>query len=775
MTGNTKVWRAPLAGLASVAMIATMSVAASTANAATDAAKLTFDFGNQKYSFTEGELQTTPDSKNVNGKIDSAELAQGIAKVATKASLNTANGDVTVDGTKYTLTGFSDGSGLEAVLTDRNFVQPRGFGHYLTNPAGLAAGDVTLSARLQKDPYTVTFKTSGVTTGGVAGIGNTGSILLAQADDGTLDLVPSWAVPTTEQSATDHKVAYKLDGTLADKAVWKVSGTTAEVKDPTASSLYADAFEVNTTDGTVSHKAELTLQAAPATVYKFRTENAVRYDSTPFTKVVDDEGNEVTILEAATGETLSAYMKFPTAVLVRTDGTGDQSSREWYTTRVDSASALNDSIKWDESKTAGTDQTLYAANATNSREVTLHYNDASNTTKVVYAGSDFAPETPANVTTSSVEYKFAGWYTDSAFTNEFVQSALGNISNLYAKWDIAAVKFVVDPNYGTQTSKAVWVNNGANFKLPVASDYRSGWTATVSPNLYVNNGKWYSVDNFNLYAAYKGAQKGHAIGTNVKLQYQGKSRLLDLKTAEYTSASWDFVPGQTFTFSNWSKATVNDLNTTLSEMKKYVTVKKGANYIKGSDQDDFTAASFDQYVSDYQEFLKNNGTPKTVADYQSQIDQLAAIQAKLVETSPNLVYRAYNPNTGDHYFTTNKAGYDALVKLGWHAEGTPYAAIANDNGRVHVFGTAIYSAYNPNTGEHLLTVKSEAEDLANYGWKNEGVAFYAPQGATESVYRLYNPNTNGPAHVYTGTDEYNGLVKIGWRGEDLVFKLNSGK
>ncbi|KAA8825465.1 S-layer homology domain-containing protein [Bifidobacterium myosotis] len=35
MTGNTKVWRAPLAGLASVAMIATMGVAASTANADT--------------------------------------------------------------------------------------------------------------------------------------------------------------------------------------------------------------------------------------------------------------------------------------------------------------------------------------------------------------------------------------------------------------------------------------------------------------------------------------------------------------------------------------------------------------------------------------------------------------------------------------------------------------------------------------------------------------------------------------------------------------------
>ncbi|KAA8815288.1 hypothetical protein CSQ85_12685, partial [Bifidobacterium rousetti] len=36
MTGNTKVWRAPLAGLASVAMLATMGVAAGTASAATN-------------------------------------------------------------------------------------------------------------------------------------------------------------------------------------------------------------------------------------------------------------------------------------------------------------------------------------------------------------------------------------------------------------------------------------------------------------------------------------------------------------------------------------------------------------------------------------------------------------------------------------------------------------------------------------------------------------------------------------------------------------------
>ena len=60
MTGNTKVWRAPLAGLASVAMIATMGVAASTANAATTY-KVTFDHNG--HGGTTSEQSFTPGQK----------------------------------------------------------------------------------------------------------------------------------------------------------------------------------------------------------------------------------------------------------------------------------------------------------------------------------------------------------------------------------------------------------------------------------------------------------------------------------------------------------------------------------------------------------------------------------------------------------------------------------------------------------------------------------------------------------------------------------------
>ncbi|MBT1171734.1 hypothetical protein [Bifidobacterium sp. SO4] len=798
MTGNNKVWRAPLAGLASFAMIATMGVAAATANAATTPATVTFKVGNTTFEVGEEDLQTPATA--VDGKIDKTELDQALNDfnteyIGSKYRFNKTTGKWD----NYTLTGFTDGSALQVVLTDSS--QSTLTGNYLVNPNVALSGDVTLTARLQRDPYKVTFDTQNVTKGGVVSSGTTGSIFLAMSGDDTLDLVPSWAVPTTEVSAVDHLIAYKKDGkTMAGDAYWKTTGAQATIKDPTASSLYVDAFAVDTTNGSVKHDATLTLNAATATKFTFHTANAVRNDATNFSNIVDNENNPLGDRfngEAATGETISDYLDFPTAVFNASTGV-TQSSREWYARRADTVSQLDASQKWDDSQKAGEDVDLYAANATNSREVTLHYNATGVKDKVVYAGKDFSPETPDNVTITSVEYKFAGWYTDATFTHKFVGSSLGSsVSDLYAKWDIAAVRFWVDPNYNTETAKALWVNNGANFRVPVASDYRSGWTATVFPNIAAagvdadGDGKADLQDNFNLYAVFDG-NNGKATGSNVALKYQDKDGQHQLKNAD----TWaDLVPGARFWFENWSKATVQDLNTTLDRMKSDVKVKNAAGqYIKGSDQDHFTAASWDQYVSDLQEFEKNNGTPKSVADYQSQISELAALQAKLVEVSDTYIYRAYNKRNGDHYFTAFKSVYDNLVKIGWNAEGSPYSAVAGTNldgvkktvtekngvyyrtsDGSRIFGQAVYSVYNRYTGEHLLTVsKTEADSLPN-GWENEGVAFFAPQGATEDVYRSYNPYTKGPAHVYVGLKEYNNIAKAGWKGEDIVFKLNAGK
>ena len=757
MTGNTKVWRAPLAGLASVAMIATMGVAASTANAATDEATLTFKVGDSTVaSYTESYIHqnflSDYQQSEIDGTINANELSAAV----------TAAGIPTVDG-KFT--GWANGSDLEVVTNAA--------GEELADPQGLPAGDVTLTARYSKDPFTVKFDTKGVTKGGVETFSDD-SIILSDDGNDNLDKIPSWAVPTTD-AKFDNLVAYHKDGkTLAKNAYWTAVAGGVHV-DPTASDLFDKAFA--DVDTSTSHATTLTLTAAQAVKVSFVGQAAVK-GTGPFTITVNGQTvSDPFELEVATGETINDFVDFPVAQKTTNP---NLSTNEWY-----AGGQVNDEkqlgVKYTASTTVSSSSAvvLRAGVPSQQKEVTLYYQDKTGTTKteLVPANQAYAPADLANITTSSVEYKFAGWYVDK--NTKYVPGDTNVPAKLYAHWDIAAVKFVVDPNYGQAASKSFWVSNGKNFKLPVASDYRSGWTATLNTKL-IAYGK--NIDNFNMYMVNTSSDKNaKGISSEVALKYEEKntSSIDDTKSVIKTSDYRKLEPGFIFKFSNWTKATYTDLVDKLRDMEKYVTITKedGSGYIEGKDQSSFTADSFNQYVSDYQDYDAAKYPEGSVADVTAKIEKLAEIQAKLVETSPNLVYRAYNPNNGDHYFTTNKGLYDGLVKLGWRAEGTPYAAIsaAEAKSRAHVFGTAIYSAYNPNTGEHLLTSETEANALAQVGWKNEGVYFYAPQGATEGVYRLYNPNTNGPAHVYTGTTEYKDLVKIGWRGEDLVFSLNSGK
>ena len=58
----------------------------------------------------------------------------------------------------------------------------------------------------------------------------------------------------------------------------------------------------------------------------------------------------------------------------------------------------------------------------------------------------------------------------------------------------------------------------------------------------------------------------------------------------------------------------------------------------------------------------------------------------------------------------------------------------------------LYRAYNPNTGEHLYTQNAnEIPFVVNAGWRNEGSAWEAPNSGA-NVYRLFNPNFSGDHH-----------------------------
>jgi|GEM_PF-507293 len=124
------------------------------------------------------------------------------------------------------------------------------------------------------------------------------------------------------------------------------------------------------------------------------------------------------------------------------------------------------------------------------------------------------------------------------------------------------------------------------------------------------------------------------------------------------------------------------------------------------------------------------------------------------------VYRLYNQNTGEHFYTTSAGERDSLVKSGWTYERVGWVAPAKSN-------APVYRVYNPNSegGDHYYTMSLfEANSLVSQGWRwdNKGQpAFYS--GGNVKTYVAYNPNAKSGSHNYT-TDmsEQSNLLSVGW-------------
>lgn len=125
------------------------------------------------------------------------------------------------------------------------------------------------------------------------------------------------------------------------------------------------------------------------------------------------------------------------------------------------------------------------------------------------------------------------------------------------------------------------------------------------------------------------------------------------------------------------------------------------------------------------------------------------------------MYRVYNPNSGEHFYTQNVAEKNNLVSKGWRYEGIGW------NGPTS--GNPVYRLYNPNAGDHHYTLHAyEKDNLIKKGWRYEGISWYS--GGPNALHRLYNPNAKAGSHHYTlNTNEKNNLVKHGWRYEGLAW------
>lgn len=146
------------------------------------------------------------------------------------------------------------------------------------------------------------------------------------------------------------------------------------------------------------------------------------------------------------------------------------------------------------------------------------------------------------------------------------------------------------------------------------------------------------------------------------------------------------------------------------------------------------------------------------------------IKVQAQESSVSM-YRLYNPNSGEHFYTASVGEKNNLVRVGWRYEGIGWIAPSTSS-------HPVYRLYNPNAGDHHYTLdKSERDMLVKKGWRYEGIGWYSDDQQRVPLYRQYNPNAKAGAHNFTtSVTERNHLISVGWRDEKIGwYGIGEGK
>lgn len=123
-------------------------------------------------------------------------------------------------------------------------------------------------------------------------------------------------------------------------------------------------------------------------------------------------------------------------------------------------------------------------------------------------------------------------------------------------------------------------------------------------------------------------------------------------------------------------------------------------------------------------------------------------------TSVN-VYRLYNRNTSDHYFTIDVIERNTLISHGWVDEGVAFSVTSDAS-------IPVYSYYNSKTGCHVFSTNdSEKDTLIAKGYEYEKERFKLDSDGNVNIYRLRN-KSNDKYHLTIDLDEYSRLTRSGW-------------
>lgn len=129
------------------------------------------------------------------------------------------------------------------------------------------------------------------------------------------------------------------------------------------------------------------------------------------------------------------------------------------------------------------------------------------------------------------------------------------------------------------------------------------------------------------------------------------------------------------------------------------------------------------------------------------------------------IYRLYNPNTGEHFYTASDVECGTLIGVGWDYEGVGWVAPTE--------GEQVYRLYNRYVlggDHHYTTNESERDALIEAGWTYEEDAATWLSGGDVPLYRQYNPYAKTGTHNYTTSkDENDTLVRLGWHSEDIAW------
>lgn len=243
----------------------------------------------------------------------------------------------------------------------------------------------------------------------------------------------------------------------------------------------------------------------------------------------------------------------------------------------------------------------------------------------------------------------------------------------------------------------------------------------------------------------------------IKGTYNGQS--VTLPTQEYLNGKWVTVQAAFRKYPSYKESLEDN-----AKILKTTSFQPGVYYYSGAwksntkSYKEATAWLTGRYATDpnYGSKLNNIIETYNLTKYDSVSSNNSATYSAM--------YRLYNRHTGEHFYTLNAAEKNQLANIGWRYEGVAWSAPNR--------GTPVYRLYNPNNGDHHYTSnQGEINSLTKIGWRYEGLSFYS--GGSKAILRLFNPNAKTGTHHYTAdVNEKNTLVKRGWRYEGIAFYGN---